>query len=107
MPAGHGSAEVRGHGDWGFQLRPRPLTKKHHDIPRKITFSMSKHDKHDSDIVGTKYKPKWKNENSDFRYFFIIFHVSGFPIVIHLLISVMSNISPAQNRIFFLQKMTF
>ena len=55
--AGHGSAEVRGHGDWDFQLRPRHLTN-HHDIPRTITFSMSKHAKQDSDTIGTKYTQK-------------------------------------------------
>ena len=71
MPAGHGSAEVRGRGHWDFQL--------HLAISQTVTIYREKSLlarlnmlKHDSDIIGTKYKQKRKN--GFFVFFSTFFH---------------------------------
>ena len=88
MPAGHGSAEVRGRGHWDFQLHPRPLTNRH-DIPRKITFSMSKHAKtwlwHHRNQIQTK------KENGFFDIFSSFFRCWDFPLLLKDLLRIWST----------------
>ena len=61
MPAGHGSAEVMGARPLGFPTTPPPSHKPSRYTAKKSLLARLNVVKHDSDIIGTKYKQKREN----------------------------------------------